>query len=89
MPGQIFPDVSRREKDRTLLHFIMRLTSSFLPINYHGGKTAGGAPWRDEKESTSGRNFAQCANPGIEGEHKQPADGRDVDRTRNIAYTGR
>lgn len=40
------------EKDRTFLHFIMRLTSSFLPINFRGcdGKARPGRRSRGKKE---------------------------------------
>lgn len=70
-------NISRRkaeEKDRTFFHFIMRLTSSFLPINFRDCEGATGTAEGTEKESTSGRKFSPpCASLGIERENEEVA----------------
>lgn len=62
------------EKDRTFFHFIMRLTSSFLPINFRDYDRAVGTAEGTEKESTSGRKFPRpCSRLGIERENEKVA----------------
>lgn len=62
------------EKDRTFFHFIMRLTLSFLPINFRDCDRAVGTAEGTEKEFTSGRKFPPpCSCLGIERENEKVA----------------